>query len=60
MLLGAFWHDRFGIEHGPGAIEMAPADAARVWKWVDPQVPEGWHGVMQPAPGQRVIVHIRK
>ena len=60
MMLGAFWHDRFGIEHGPGAIELSPADAHRVWQWVDPQLPEGWHGVTQPDPDKRVIVHVRK
>ncbi len=60
MMLGAFWHNRFGIEHGPGAVEMSPADAQKVWQWVDPQVPEGWHGVTQPDPGKRVIVHVRK
>jgi hypothetical protein len=60
MMLGAFWHDRFGIEHGPGAIEMSPADAQKVWQWVDPQVPEGWHGVTQPDAGKHVVVHIRK
>jgi len=60
MMLGAFWQDRFGIEHGPGAIEMSPSDAHKVWQWVDPQVPEGWHGVTQPDPGKHVVVHIRK
>ncbi len=61
LIVGAYWHDRFGIENGPGAIELSPSDAARLWQWVDPQVPDGWHGVTQPPDAdKKVIVHIRK
>ena len=61
LLHGAFWHNRFGIEHTSGNIQMAPADAVRVWQWAEPAVPEGWHGVNQPAEGARkTIVHVRK
>ncbi|MCA9592529.1 MAG: L,D-transpeptidase, partial [Myxococcales bacterium] len=49
LLHAALWHNRFGIEHGLGNVQMSPADALRVWSWVDPAVPEGWHGVTQPA-----------
>jgi len=59
MLIGAPWHDRFGIESGKGHIELAPSDAARVWQWVDPVVPDGWHGVTQP-PEKKVYVVVRK
>lgn len=61
MILGAYWHNRFGIEHGPGNLELSPSDAAHIWRWTEPHVPEGWHGVTQPAPeGESTIVHIRK
>jgi hypothetical protein len=60
-LHGAFWHDRFGIEHGPGSVQAAPADAARLWHWVDPELPEGWHGASQILPAaERTLVVIRK
>ena len=39
-------HERFGIDHGPGNLQLSPEDAAFVWKWVDVEVPEGWHGAM--------------
>jgi hypothetical protein len=40
---GAFWHDRFGVEHGPGNIQLSPADARRVFLWTAPQTPRSWH-----------------
>lgn len=43
-LYGAYWHDRFGIEHGPGAVQLAPADAQRLFNWASPALPGGFHG----------------
>jgi hypothetical protein len=60
-LLGAYWHDRFGIEHGPGNIELSPADAARLFRWADPVLPAGWHGVnAKPADKPSTLVNVRK
>lgn len=43
-LVGAYWHDRFGIERGTGAVELAPADAQRLFAWATPTLPPGFHG----------------
>ena len=43
LLHGAYWHDRFGIEHGSGDTMLAPADAQRLFGWVTPDLPKGWH-----------------
>jgi hypothetical protein len=43
LLHGAYWHDRFGIEHGAGSLALSPADAARVFRFVGPDLPRGWH-----------------
>ena len=59
MLVGAPWHDRFGIENGQGQIQMSATDAARVWNWVEPTVPDGWHGVSGPG-DKKVFVVVRK
>lgn len=59
LVHGAYWHDRFGIEHGPGHLELSPADAAWIWHWVDPAVPEGWHGLAVDE-SEAAIVNIRK
>ena len=43
----ATWHDQFGIEKSHGCINLAPADAAWLFAWVPPQVPAGWHTLLQ-------------
>ncbi len=61
FLLGAYWHDRFGIEHGPGNIELSPADAAWLFRWTDPELPENWHGVTEkPRARKPTMVNVRK
>ena len=61
LLYGAYWHDRFGVDHGAGAIELSPSDAERVYQWVTPQIPEGWHGLeAAPSDGDKTRIVIRK
>jgi len=61
LMHGAYWHDRFGIEHGPGSVQWSPADAQRVWAWVTPEVPDGWHGVNErPEGAPKTLIRIRK
>lgn len=60
LVHGAFWHDRFGIEHGLGSIQLAPADAVRVWQWAEPQLADGWHGMTLAPDGRKTIVDVRK
>lgn len=61
LLHGAYWHSRFGIENGPGNIQLSPADAARVFSWVGAELPEGWHGLSRiPGGADGVIVLVRK
>lgn len=59
LLHGAYWHDRFGIEHGAGSFALSPADAARLFRFVGPELPSGWHAVTA-ATGQGTPVVIRK
>ncbi len=57
-LHAAYWHDRFGIPRSHGCINLAPIDAMRVFRFSDPPVPEGWHGIqIDPNKGTVVIVH---
>lgn len=60
LVVGAYWHDRFGIEHGPGNLELSPSDAARLFQWATPGLPSGWHGVRLVAGSPRTIVNVRK
>ena len=56
---GAFWHDSFGNVKSHGCVNAAPWDARALFAWTEPQLPDGWHGVMatKEKPGTRVILH---
>ena len=59
----AFWHDKFGVEHGPGNIQLSPYDANWLWHWAGPRVPPGWHAVILSEAEQAqdpTIVNVRK
>lgn len=59
LLHGAYWHDRFGIEHGAGSLQLSPSDAARVFGFIGPELPKGWHAVSSP-PEQAARVVLRR
>jgi hypothetical protein len=58
LIYGAYFHDRFGIEYGPGDLTLSPADARRVFEFATPALPSGWHGVR--ASGEKTFVVVRK
>jgi len=58
-LLASPRHDRFGVEHTDGDIEVSPRDGARLWKWATPEMPPGWHGAALDA-ARPTLVHVRK
>jgi hypothetical protein len=43
---GTFWHDAFGTPVSHGCVNLAPADAAWLFAWAPPRLPDGWHAVM--------------
>jgi hypothetical protein len=60
-LHGAYWHDVFGIPRSHGCINLAPIDARIVFRWTDPPLPEGWHGINVGADmGEGTTVVIRE
>jgi hypothetical protein len=60
LIAGAYWHDRFGIEHGPGDITLAPEDAHRLFQWATPALPKAWHSVTAGDGGEKTVVYVRK
>jgi hypothetical protein len=56
LLHGAYWHDRFGIEHGAGNFSLSPKDAARIFRFALPELPPGWHAVAAADTGATVVV----
>jgi hypothetical protein len=59
LIHAAFWHERFGIENGPGNLQLSPKDAAHVFTWVSPALPEGWHSSSVLPGEKRVTVVVR-
>lgn len=58
-LHAAFWHHRFGLQRSHGCVNLAPADAHRVFQETWPRVPDGWHGVSTRLTGFRYSrVHV--
>jgi lipoprotein-anchoring transpeptidase ErfK/SrfK len=56
-LHAAYWHDEFGKLRSHGCINLAPIDAAWLFEWTDPPVPEGWHGVINKERGTAIVIH---
>jgi len=54
-LHAAYWHDDFGHLHSHGCVNLAPVDAAWLFRWTDPRVPLGWHATMAR---EGTIVHV--
>ncbi len=55
----AFWHTRFGRVRSHGCINLAPADAHRLFFWTGPHVPDGIHGIVatRENKGTRIVIH---
>ncbi len=56
-LHAAYWHDQFGSPRSHGCINLAPLDARRLFAFTKPELPEGWHGVMQALTGTVIWIH---
>jgi hypothetical protein len=56
---GAFWHSNFGVQMSHGCVNVAPIDAKRLFFFMEPNLPAGWHGVWarRDRPGSRVVIH---
>jgi lipoprotein-anchoring transpeptidase ErfK/SrfK len=60
-LHGAYWHDVFGIPRSHGCVNLSPIDARLVFRWTDPPVPAGWHGInVGPDMGEGTGVYIHE
>jgi lipoprotein-anchoring transpeptidase ErfK/SrfK len=58
-LHAAYWHEDFGEPKSGGCVNLAPADAARLFAWTDPPLPIGWHAVRPGGPnGPGTVVQI--
>ncbi len=59
-LHGAYWHDRFGIQHSHGCVNLSLADAKWLFEWTVPtSTRSGWKLATEEQPGTWVWVHER-
>jgi hypothetical protein len=59
-LHAAYWHDAWGEKKSGGCINLAPADARRLFAWSEPRVPDDWYGMRSAkamGPATVVVVH---
>jgi hypothetical protein len=56
-LHAAYWHDDFGRPRSHGCINLHPTDAAWLFGWTDPKVPDAWHAALSPRAGTHVYIH---
>jgi lipoprotein-anchoring transpeptidase ErfK/SrfK len=56
-LHGAYWHDEFGTPRSHGCVNLAPTDAAWLFGFTTPDVPEGWHAALSLDHGTLVHTH---
>jgi len=53
----AYWHDDFGTPRSHGCVNLSPTDAAWLFNWTTPEVPEAWHGALSLRKGTLVYTH---
>lgn len=58
-LHGAYWHNNFGQPMSHGCVNAPLSNAAQIFEWAGPVVPQGQNAVRASAenPGTRVLVH---
>jgi hypothetical protein len=45
-LHAAYWHDDFGTPRSHGCVNLAPRDAAWLFAFTGPEVPDAWHAAL--------------
>ncbi|MBK6516084.1 MAG: L,D-transpeptidase [Polyangiaceae bacterium] len=56
-LHAAYWHDDFGRPRSHGCVNLAPRDAAWLFGWTTPDVPETWHAALSLKHGTLIYTH---
>jgi hypothetical protein len=59
-LHGAYWHDVWGEPKSGGCVNLSPRDSLRMFRWSEPGLPEGWHGMRsidEAGPTTIVVIH---
>jgi hypothetical protein len=58
-LHAAFWHRSFGHVRSHGCVNLAPHDAAWLFRWTAPLLPAGWSAVLPSDHDPGTLVRVR-
>ncbi|MBW2458257.1 MAG: L,D-transpeptidase, partial [Deltaproteobacteria bacterium] len=59
-LHAAYWHTEYGRPRSHGCINLSPIDAFRIFRWTEPHLPAGWHGVSAAeSTSEGTLIHVR-
>jgi hypothetical protein len=58
-LHAAFWHRSFGRVRSHGCVNLAPLDAARLFWWTGPRLPNGWTAVLPTDLDPGTVIRVR-
>lgn len=58
-LHGTYWHNNFGHPMSHGCVNMKTSEAALIYSWTDPQVPDGKSTARSTSanPGTQIIIY---
>lgn len=59
-LHAAFWHRSFGRVRSHGCVNLTPLDAARLFRWTGPRLPNGWTAALPTEFDPGTIVRVRR
>jgi hypothetical protein len=54
-----YWHNNFGSPRSHGCVNLSPADAASIYRFVGPEMPAGWSVVYGHKSQPGTAVHVR-
>lgn len=55
----AYWHNGFGSPRSHGCVNLSPSDAARIYRFVGPEMPAGWTVVFDHESQPGTTIHVR-
>lgn len=58
-LHAAFWHRSFGRVRSHGCVNLAPLDAARLFWWTGPRLPNGWTAALPTPLDPGALIRVR-
>jgi hypothetical protein len=59
-LHGAYWHNDWGDKKSGGCVNLSPIDSRRIFRWTEPALPEGWHGMRTMDFTPKTLVSLRR